>query len=121
MCVSNVGARRRSLAGWQRASGAMPLRSAVALDRAELGRHARVKDAHPLPAQQIEELFSLGIGDHELDFHSVVGGELEKMLFVQNAVPAEPGDSAKRRTAVDADLLGLLEQPFEQRDMAMRP
>src|SRR5215471_7984921 len=101
MCVSNVGARRRSLAGRHRASGVMPLRSAVALDRAELGRHARVKDAHSLPAQQIEELFSLGIGDYELDFHSVVGGELEKMLLVQNAVPAEASDGAEGRAAVD--------------------
>src|SRR6516225_1275325 len=114
MYVSNVGARRRSLAGCRGASEAMPLPSAVALDCAELGRHARVKDAHPLSAQQIEELFSLGIGDHELDFHGAVGGELEKMLLVQNAVPAKASDGAERRAAVDADLLGLLEQPFEQ-------
>ena len=42
------------------------------------------------------------------------------MLLVQDAVAAEAGDRAKRRAAVNALLLRLLEQPLVQRDMAVQ-
>src|ERR1700681_4474174 len=39
------------------------------------------------------------------------------MLLVQNTVPAKASDSTKGRAALDPQLLGLLEQPLEQRDV----
>ena len=43
------------------------------------------------------------------------------MLLVQDAVATEAGDGAKRRSALDAELLGLLEQPLEKCNVPMRP
>jgi hypothetical protein len=41
------------------------------------------------------------------------------MLLVQDAVTAIAGDGAKRRAAVDAAFLRLLQQPFVQQDVVV--
>src|SRR5215468_9740708 len=96
-------------------------RSAIALDGAEFRRNAGVEDADPLFAQQREQLLGLLVGDDELDLDGGIGRQLEEVLLVQDTVAAEAGNRAKRRTAVNAQLLGLLEQPLEQGDVAMGP
>src|SRR4029450_605027 len=88
--------------------------SALALDRAEFGRQAGVENAHPLCPQQRQEFFRFLVADDELDDDCHLRGELEEMLFVQDAVAAEAGDRAERRTAVDARLLRRLEAPPEK-------
>src|SRR5512132_4320675 len=95
-------------------------RSTVAFDRAEFGGYAGVEDAYPLLAQEREQFGSFFVADDELDRHGHVGRELEEMLFVEDAVPTEAGDCAECRPAVDAHLLRLLEQPFEQGDVTVR-
>ena len=42
--------------------------------------------------------------------------QLEEMLLMQLAVAAKAGNGAEGRAAMDADLLGLLEQPFVGQD-----
>src|SRR5215472_2246427 len=95
--------------------------SAIAFDRSELRGYPGVEDAHALPPQEIEQLVSLLVADHELHLDRHVRGEFEEVLLVQDAVAAIPRDRAKGRASVDAELLRLLEQPFEQCDMAMGP
>src|SRR5271169_111241 len=92
---------------------------AVAFDGAELGGHAGVEDAHPLLAQQVEKPLGLLVANDELDLDGHVGREIEEMLLVQDAMAPEPSNGAKCRAARDAELLGLLEQPLEERDMVL--
>src|SRR6266516_4204766 len=92
---------------------------AVTLDRTEFGGDARVEDADALGPEERQQPFSLLVRHDELHLDRHVRGELEEMLLVQNAVTTEAGDGAKRGAAVDAHLLGLLEQPLEQRHVLM--
>src|SRR5215475_6317763 len=91
----------------------LPLRSAIAFEDAELGGHAGVEDADSLLPQQREQLLGFFVGDHELDLDRRVGRELEEVLLVQDAVAPETGNRPESGSAVDAELLRLLEQPFE--------
>src|SRR5437763_899984 len=95
-------------------------RSAIAFDGAELRRNARVENADVLLFQQRQHRLGFVLRHHKLDFDRHVGGKLEKMFLVQNAVPAKPRNRAKSRSTMDPQLLGLLEQPLEQRDVPMR-
>src|SRR5947207_7386226 len=95
--------------------------SALTFDRSELDRHTRIEDAHAFAAQQREQLLGLCVGDDELHLDRHVGGQLEEVLLVQDAVTAEAGHRAECRSALDAEFFRLLEQPFEQRDVAMGP
>src|ERR1700685_3177568 len=95
--------------------------SAIALDRAELDGRAGEEDAYALVPQQCKQLRCLVIGDDEIHFNGHVRGEFEKVLFVQDSVAAESRDCANRRTAAYPKLLRLLEQPLEQRDVAVFP
>jgi len=74
---------------------------------------------HFLPLNQFEELRRLLITDHEHDFHRQIARQLEEMVFMQDAVPAKPSNGAKSRTAVDAQLLGLFQQPFIEQNAVM--
>src|SRR6266545_2532093 len=98
-----------------------PVGSSVALDRAELGGHASVEDADALPAQELQELLRLLVRHHEFDLDGHVRRELEKVLLVQDAMPAETRDRPECRPAVNAEPLRLFEKPFEQRDVLVSP
>src|SRR6516164_8009075 len=95
-------------------------RSAIAFDQPEFALYARVEDADLFPAQQGKHLLRLLSADDKFNHHCHVGGKLEEMLFVQDSVAPEAGDRAKGGPAMDAEFLGLLEQPFEQCHVSMR-
>src|SRR5882724_815657 len=86
-------------------------------DRAELDRDAHVERWDSLTADQIEQPLRFLVGHREIDRDREIAGQLEKMLFVKNAVAPKAGDGAKRRAAVDAQLFRLLEQPFVEQDV----
>src|SRR6202008_3641606 len=88
--------------------GEFSSRSAITLDRGELGREARVDQAHAFLAQQDKQLLGFVGGDHELHHDGHVGSQLEEVLLVQDAVAPEAGDGPERGAAVDAEILGLL-------------
>src|SRR5438094_1214834 len=70
--------------------------SAIPFDRAELTHYAGVENAYPLLPQKREHLFGFFVADDEFDRHGHIGGELEEMLFMEDAVATEAGDRAKR-------------------------
>src|SRR5882724_8768998 len=87
-------------------------RRRVWLDQLELGHQACVEQMNIRFAHEGDKTVRFGFGDDELHQYRHVTGELEEMLFVQAAVAAEAGNRAKRRAAVDAKRLCLLQQPL---------
>ena len=88
--------------------------AAVWIQNAESGGNQRVEHAHLLGAYEVQQPLCFLVGDHELHLDRERSGELEEMVFVQHVVPAEAGHGAKRRSAADAELIGLFEQPLPQ-------
>src|SRR5581483_4708569 len=86
---------------------------------AEFRGNDRVEDVDLLRPDDLEHPAGLLVRDDELHFDRQVAGELEKMLLVDDAVPAESGDRAERRAAPDPDPLGALEQPLVEQHAAV--
>jgi hypothetical protein len=97
----------------------MPLGSVFALEHSEFGGQLGVKKMDTLALDELEEFLSVLFFQHELDLDGHISRQLEKMLFVQDAIVAVAGDGAECRTARYADFLRLLQQPFVQQNVMM--
>src|SRR5205085_7629161 len=69
--------------------------------------------------QQRKKPIRFVVVDGEIDLDGEIARELEEMLFVQYALPSIARYRAKRRSARNAELLRLLEQPLVEQHMAV--
>jgi len=92
------------------------LRSVFSFDDSDFGLKSREKHVNVFIPEQRKQFFRVLIADQEIDLHSQIAGELEKVLLVNFAVTAEPGDRAERRAAVYAEFFRPLEQPLVKED-----
>src|ERR1700733_12046347 len=81
-------------------------------DDVENGGYARIHDAHVLVTDALEQPISHLVGKDEFNLDGQIACELKEMLLMQHAVTTEAGDGAECGAAVNAQFLGVLEQPF---------
>jgi hypothetical protein len=59
---------------------------------------------------------SLRFSDDKFDFNRDRAGELEKRLLVQYVVAPESSQRAKRRAALQAEVVRFFQEPFPRQD-----
>src|SRR6185437_2678657 len=82
------------------------------IDHAKAGGNAGVEQWNIFLMDQGEKLLRFLVGDDKFDLHGERTRKLEELRFTQLVMPPESGHGAKRRAAVDAELIRLYEQPF---------
>src|SRR5512135_1471706 len=84
----------------------------VGIEHAKLDRQPHVEYRNLLVADRLQQRFGLFVRDREPDFHGKIARQFEEVVLVQHAMAAEAGDRPEGRTAVDPQLLRLLQQPL---------
>lgn len=91
----------------------------LSVDHTVFGKHPHVKNRNVLLLDQLQELRSFLLADHEHDFHRQITRQFEKVVFVQDAVLTKTGNGAEGRSTVYAQFSGPFEQPFIKQNTTM--